>query len=89
MTITEDKSSELEINCFTYNNIAVDIENKINFDEFGPNTLYNYQVDYQTLDRQTKCGNYNIWIKSTNAPAIVTLCSASEKSKKSFVFPPF
>ena len=50
MTITENKSSELEINCFAYNNIAVDIENEINFDEFGPNNIYNDQVDYQTLD---------------------------------------
>jgi len=50
VTITENKSSELEINCFAYNNIAVDIENEINFDEFGPNNIYNDQVDYQTLD---------------------------------------
>jgi len=81
VTITQDKSSELEINCFAYNNIAVDIENKINFDEFDPNNLYNDQVDYQTWDSQTKCVDYNLSIKSPT-PQLLLHFGVHQKNQK-------
>jgi len=46
-------TSAFEENCFAYNSIAVKIVEKSNFDELGPNKLYNNHVDYQIKDSGT------------------------------------
>jgi len=38
-------------NCFAYNNLAISIEEIKNFHDFGPNNLFNNQIDYYFTER--------------------------------------
>lgn len=79
-------------NCFAYNNLAISIEEIKNFHDFGPNNLFNNQIDYyftERLDDGTPILTTKIAGSFTpNPPAPAPFCSGSKKSSKLVVLPP-